>query len=90
MKSSEILRRAARMVEREQSSFGCFAILKVMRLYRTGELRGIPEPVLGAFRKVAPRGRHLSDPWWFADDGGMDARIIGLCLAAAIAEDEGD
>ena len=92
MKSSEVLREAARTIELGRGTFGCLAIADVMGLYAPWKngVADIPRQVMAAYRKVAPRGHNLSDPWWDTDERGECSRIIGLCLAAAIAEDEGD
>lgn len=88
MKPSEILRVAARRVERHHTFAGCLAI------------NGVRAPValIAAaheyFQRVAPSDFTRRDFWWgsdytFADPPAMGARIVGLCLAAAIAESEG-
>ena len=90
MKSSEILREAARLVEsRSGAPFGCVAIAHVLGLYDGPcgpGVSGIPEKVMARFEVVSNGYRF--GPWWDESDSGP--RIIGLCLAAAIAEDAGD
>jgi hypothetical protein len=84
MKASEILRQAARLVERGEEWYGCFAIDEVAGADSIGH-----EQAMGIFKIVAPDGHSLGSFWWGASERSMDARIIGLCLAAAIAESEG-
>ena len=89
MKSSEILREAARRIELGKDQFGCHAIFVAMG----GNMHTIwPEPewdshIMRRFRVVAPSKAKNGNAWW---DTYSEARIIGLCLAAAIAESEGD
>lgn len=82
MKSSEILRKAARKVERGTYRGGCIAI--------ANSARGFND--ISRAHKVFRRHFYRSTSsgyWWpFSDKHGP--RIIGLCLAAAIAESEGD
>ena len=99
MKSSEILREAARLVEAGEIGFGCHAITMAgggcdaiaafELLHPTYAERDLvnadSETSSGDNRPV----RH-GDFWWYLHDGRSDYRIIGLCLAAAIAESEGD
>lgn len=84
-KPSQALRAAARLVERESERFGCGAIA------RTALDDTVRVETLRYFARI-----HImtAAPWW----GGWDdynkpeyrnPRIIGLCLAAAIAESEG-
>ncbi len=87
MKSSEILRRAARLLERnyEAENDGypgaCFAISEVTN----GE--HCPYNPEDFMHRLLVRffGRWIGYRW---DD--QSSRIVGLCLAAAIAESEGD
>lgn len=88
MKSSEVLRRAARSVERGSQSLGCLAIYNVVRW---SERRS--DAAMGFFLRVGP-ARDSGDPWWggwpaYDESEHRDARIVGLCFAAAIAESEG-
>lgn len=79
MKSSEILRKAARGVERGDYYGGCLAI----------DLESPSRDYLRAHKRyaVVKPDRVPSNGYWWS---GRDTRIIGLCLAAAIAESEGD
>lgn len=83
MKSSEILRNAAKLIEEGVWYGGCSAINSAAR-----DSVGDGVRALEIFKTIFldhPR----TDLWW----GMVPAsgpRIIGLCLAAAIAESEGD
>ena len=95
MKPSEILREAARLVEGSPGPdmCGCYAIALVAGTLRHGDWPypyHIPEDVLRHFHMVAPYKRASTTlrRWW-QGYGEKDERIIGLCLAAAIAESEG-
>jgi len=88
MKSSEILRKAARRVERGTAISGCGAIMQASRLSRRGQnwLEDF-DRAHGIF------ARYLRQPnctYWWPKEPAHGPRIIGLCLAAAIAESEGD
>jgi len=102
MKSSEILRKAAQLVEGFEStrdcylfpSYGCYAIFAAtpgqsLPWYMADEdTKAIAKP-MQYFRLCKPNhlnGNTISG--WFGDDSS--SRIIALCLAAAIAESEGD
>lgn len=87
MKHSEALRLAAQMVEGEHTPFGCWALHEL----------DICCNDVAAFQLMRPTNREVYDrggrepvhdgaSWWPMGD---DSRIIGLCLAAAIAESEG-
>lgn len=84
MKPSQILREAARLVERGKYSGGCAAILWARVPY---EDRGAAREY---FHLLRPSKSSDSGYWWDFDPQGKSARIIGLCLAAAIAESEGE
>jgi hypothetical protein len=92
MKSSEILREAARSVERGLDSYGCWAIVDAaeadygLSLEETIKNSAPATKAMTYFRLLSPRIAFST--WWDFDDQGP--RIIGLCLAAAIAESEGD
>ena len=100
MKPSEILRLAARHVENNPYRCGCPAIAHVMGRFEEwhsglGSSRGwgVPEDVMEYFGLVGPKrptSKLTSELWW--GEGRPEnagPRIIGLCLAAAIAESEG-
>jgi hypothetical protein len=88
MKPSEVLRKAAQMVERDYEYLGCLAIWHTARSCR------LEAETLEFFERVAPARRVDGDPWWgnwatCEKNPQKNARIIGLCLAAALAESEG-
>lgn len=88
MKSSEILRKAARRVERGMAVSGCGAIAQSSGLSRRGP-NGIEE--YGRARDIFARYlRRTNCTYWWPKEPAHGPRIIGLCLAAAIAESEGD
>lgn len=100
MKSSEILRKAARMVERGESKFACHAILAVGGDCRKIEAFQLLRPTY-AERDLVNHGEGEAcstsnalvldgDFWWWMRYERNEYRILGLCLAAAIAESEGD
>lgn len=82
MKSSEILREAARRVESGKAMGGCYALLCVRCNYK--DKKG----ARNYFKMVKP-SRPIDGYWWPLDVR-HGPRIIGLCLAAAIAESDGD
>lgn len=100
MKSSEILREAARMVERGESNFACHAISMVGGNCREIEAFQLLRPTYAERDLVNhDEGEAYSssnnlvldgDFWWWMHYGRNEYRILGLCLAAAIAESEGD
>ena len=88
MKSSEILRKAARRDERGMAVNGCGAIAQAsgLLLQKANGLQEF-ERAKGIF------ARYLRQPnctYWWPKEPEHGPRIIGLCLAAAIAESEGD
>jgi hypothetical protein len=88
MKSSEILRKAARRVERGMNDGGCGAIAEV-----SGALRFKAREIMDFERASGIFARYLRQPncvYWWPREPAHGPRIIGLCLAAAIAESEGD
>lgn len=89
MKPSKVLREAARIVERSRrpNYCGCPAIGAVLGIYFLD--RDLPEPVMGYFRLVAPSPDSSPYGAWWRGPEEKGERIIGLCLAAAIAESEG-
>jgi hypothetical protein len=101
-KSSAILRAAARRIEREGGGLGCVAIWiasgRPPSFPFPGDTgRGLVRPrVMQHFSRVAPHAdSNCGNVWWTGPGGSYDPvnrepRIIGLCLAAAIAESEGD
>lgn len=96
MKSSEILREAAKLIERDKEypCGACYALKET--LIERGQSTGASEErsyVWGPEKWRGPSyylyemfGRNTKYRLW--DSHGP--RIIGLCLAAAIAESEGD
>lgn len=87
MKSSKILRKAARMVDRGYDEGGCCAIIDSAPIRTDADY----ERAMKRFEMVKPRRTNTNLYWWdIHSKEGNDARIIGLCLAAAIAESEGD
>lgn len=91
MKPSEILRKAARTVEREPMELGCCAILAIQP-FAASEEESDAFHWFDLIKPLRPRG--AEDPWWggwgtYPEPRNHNARIIGLCLAAAIAESEG-
>ena len=88
MKASEVLRKAAQMVERERAIGGCYAICE------SGDSQYSVNRAYGIFAKHFKGSK--TGFWWTNRLGDPEAteprnaRIIGLCLAAAIAESEGD
>lgn len=100
MKPSQILRCAAQIIEREELEGlrnndrlgGCDAIFEA--LGESFQALGLDDVVLEYFGRVKPRGARPFRWWWgnrknYYTSDNMNARIIGLCLAAAIAESEG-
>ena len=85
MKPSVVLRHAARRVERKQNVYGCTAIKMACGLSCLSDNSEVPQQVWGYFRLIGGN-RGLGSPWWGLWD---DSRIVALCLAAAIAESEG-
>ena len=83
MKSSEILRKAARLVEAGQCSFGCVAVDVVTQWNFSEALKACEYIYL--FMPVT-----MDKGGGFWPMRSKSHRIIGLCLAAAIAESEGD
>jgi hypothetical protein len=83
MKPSEILREAARRIERGVNIYGCCAIAEVSSWDDLDE----GSPVVSYFSLVRPH-RSPTGIWWSTEERD-GARILGLCLAAAIAESEG-
>src|SRR5690606_24349180 len=84
MKPSEILREAARLVEIWPGRFGCEAIGAIESAPMDGYLFQVPRRVMAYFEFCQPVDgeRGLEGGWWPIKDSS--ARIIGLCLAAAI------
>lgn len=97
MKPSAILRGAAKLIEDGECSEGCWAITSVGQ--RLGAKVSDIDKAHGAFDAVKPPSFNGGyDTWWGSvyDNPrtnslprNMNARIVGLCLAAAIAESEG-
>ena len=90
MKSSEILREAARLIELGLNDCGCAAIMAAAH-WEKPAIRAAMEP----FLLFSPPEKNENEVWWGASEmfwtgEHRDARIIGLCLAAAISESEGD
>ena len=87
MKPSEILRKAAYLVESvpAEDYCGCYAIMLEAREHAPKQ----ETDTLVAFEILRPpKGPEgACNRWWGLGD--EDARILGLCLAAAIAESEG-
>lgn len=94
MKPSKILREAAKHIEKEQcldQLCGCDVIQRKCKSY---------QQVIDThkyFSMVAPKRKEPFRSWWgkisnesYQRPSNVNARIIGLCLAAAIAESEGD
>lgn len=95
MKPSEILKLAARIVERGEKDCGCDAIGWAAS-GRVGHYP--PDNVMEFFLHLYPQdgGSYYCETWWGSfrnrthrSPANRNARIIGLCLAAAIAESEG-
>lgn len=93
MKSSEILREAARLVERGENEYGCLAIDDVICLnarigYFSSAHEAMASKAIEWLRMLEPERKAMCGGYWNYTVKGP--RIIGLCLAAAIAESEGD
>lgn len=95
MKSSELLREAARLIEDEPDypCGACHALITILRSRGEGSKAESMSYVWGPERGRGPSyylfrlfGYNTKFRLW--DSHGP--RIIGLCLAAAIAESEGD
>ena len=98
MKISEVLRKAARSLERGTSDCCCAAIRHVAGLSETWydhnliNFRIAKLPPTQKFFAIYFRPRN-SNGFWFGPryvGDGRDRRILALCLAAAIAESEGN
>lgn len=92
MKPSEILRAAAVLIDQRTDAHdgyytGCGRIAQVMGHYTDWDRDTweVPESVMAYLGLVAPPKIKVGETWW----GNDGPRIIGLCLAAAIAEGEG-
>ena len=103
MKSSAILREAARLVERYSDTldhlsfpaYGCYAIRAAIigidsSWYLADEDDSVIAKPMKHYSLMRPESTDAitGRMGWFDDDS--NARIIGLCLAASIAESEGD
>lgn len=97
MKSSEILREAARLIERGIEEFSCKAVARALGIYKGRDVTPywrvepvvLRTPAIAAYSVLWERPPSSCD---FADEitqEGRDERVIALCLAAAIAESEG-
>lgn len=89
MKVSEILRESARLIAAGVCELGCPAISRAAGSDGPAYLRAH-----AVFRLVGPHRDNFGNPWWGSwescvDEANRSARVIGLCLAAAIAESEG-
>ena len=86
MTLSEVFRNAARQIEIGENSFCCTAIDYAMWdavWYAVQDEHSAREYFAELF---SPTRRRIW--WWRRDD--RDSRIVALCLAAAIAESEGE
>lgn len=86
MKPSQILREAARRVDACKCPYGCWAIDEA---YGEDKHHVQKLHAKGFFHLTAP---HFSFGVWFGDtwtQANQNRRVIALCLAAAIAESEG-
>lgn len=85
---------AARNIELGRGLYGCIEISMVVwreidqRKFTLEKRHAIDVRARYYFRMVAPPQIPDSGFWWRRNDRAP--RIIGLCLAAAIAESEGD
>ena len=90
MKSSEILREAARLVESGQHTFSCHAISDAAGL---DDVCCTDTGAHKAYAILLGRLPDVSDIWRGLTgrrEEGTNVRVMALCLAAAIAESEGD
>ena len=90
MKSSEILREAARLVESEQHTFSCHAISDAAGI---DDLCSTDTEAHKAYAILLGRLPSVSDIWHGMTGNRQEVtnvRVMALCLAAAIAESEGD
>lgn len=85
MKSSEILRKAARRVEAGANTYSCCAIAEAHRNHYDALLAY--SCLWGRFPTESDfMGECFDTP----EDDARNHRVVALCLAAAIAEDKGD
>lgn len=87
MKSSEILREAARLVNDGTCVYGCEA---VEHIARGDDLDRAEARIWDVFWLDGVSRYGADSVWFWGHEPREPARIIGLCLAAAIAESEGD
>lgn len=91
MKTSEILRNAAKLVEKNEYLYGCDAISDAHYNLSGLYVIAIHSPAYKYFKFFSPKKiiRHFE--FWFPyGKDGANQRIIALCMAAAIAESEGN
>jgi hypothetical protein len=95
MKPSEILEKAAKLVERGRVGTGCPAISLAANLHLAldGASWHRVDSAISAdkyFQLFKPKGAKV---WWFGDTWNpknRDRRVIALSMAAAIARSEGN
>jgi len=87
MKDSKILRKAAEYVDRHRAYGGCYAVMQAAAPYLSSDAR------LGFRNYLRPAGLDSLSYWWgvpqVCSEQDHNARVIGLLLAAHIAEDAG-
>lgn len=91
IKPSEVLRRAAQRVEDYPYTCGCYALSTVWEelTHKAWEL-AVYVPGYAYFVLFCPVDRGHHELWFPIGVSGADQRIIALCMAAAIAESEGN
>lgn len=98
MKSSEILREAARIVEGGEEAHSCCAIYAAIKAFGPPSFNDALYEVVGRYNPLyLPDAPYPASLFWAGHKDDISAaawtsddRVIALCLAAAIAEDEGD
>lgn len=83
MTIAEILRKAAERVDAGKDEFACYAIDHAERCPHW-----LPGPAGRWFQSCQVRPRSRAPAWWHGSKSQQD-RVIGLLLAAEIAESEG-
>jgi len=94
MKTSRVLRLAAKHIEKyERCTGGCAAIEQILwdRSDKTGYARIVPqwEEALAYLRRMAPKGVTMGSYWFGKPYDEQDVRILALCFAAVLAEEDG-
>lgn len=94
MLPSQLLREAATEVERERKTFGCHALASIvekkLNLDGWGAVEQTPlfKKAMRYYSMFKPAGMRRDDVWFLHGDT-RGHRILALCMAADIAESEG-